>query len=355
MRGLAVELDRKGCAVSVYADHFVAQGATERAFDTRQRFSVRRYGGIKPLRRRRKAAHIAVRLSGEPVDALLMDSWKSLEFLPDRAAPRILCLAHGMEYPHHPGRIRRRSTRRSLAKATDIIANSSYTAARLRESSGWQGDNVHVIPPAIPPPSPPDPALLAAFRARHVGRTPQLLSVGRLVPYKGYQSVLQAVSELVQDWPGLLYHIAGAGPQRHALGRLVDALGLGRHVVFHGTVDPVRRGVLLALADVFALPGCQDRDDAEGFGIVFLEAAAMGVPALAGRFGGAADAVLDGQTGFLCRGEDPADVGLRLRQLLSQPTLRQQFAVNARRHARRFYWDSVIGEYLALLRRDCAS
>lgn len=104
---------------------------------------------------------------------------------------------------------------------------------------------------------------------------------------------------------------------------------------------------LVLQIDLFAMPARREGDSVEGFGLVYLEAGWFGSPSLAGRDGGAAEAVQDGETGLLCDGAEGRDVTQALARLIDDPVLRASLGAAAAEHARRQVWARRVGEYLA--------
>ena len=139
-----------------------------------------------------------------------------------------------------------------------------------------------------------------------------MLGVSRLVPRKGFDVVIDARATL----PGVQVAIGGAGRDRKRLERRAH----GR-VRFLGRVPDADLAALYASADVFAMCAADRWGglEAEGFGIVFLEAAACGVPAVAGRSGGSHEAAADGETGFVVEAKDLAAVRTAIEQLTGNP------------------------------------
>ena len=152
---------------------------------------------------------------------------------------------------------------------------------------------------------------------------PLVVSVSRLVPRKGMDVLIRAGAALMASFPDLTIAIGGVGRDHSRLQRLIGSLGAPVRLL--GRVEEQVLPDLYGASDVFVM-ACRDRWhglEQEGFGIVFLEAAACGVPQVAGRSGGAAEAVVDGRTGIVV--DDPADPGevaAALRTLLSNPGLR---------------------------------
>lgn len=250
------------------------------------------------------------------------------------------------------------TARRILGRAGAIIANSRATAARterLLESLGLDpAGRVRVVHPATDPDRfRPDAAGAEAWRERLGlrGRT-VVLSVSRLMARKGVDTALHAVARLVPRHPELVYVVGGDGPERGRLERLAAELGIAEHVRFLGAVDDAALPALYAAADVFVLPVREEPDDAEveGFGIVFCEAAATGLPVIAGDSGGVADAVRDGETAFLVPPADPGAVADRLERLLADPALRRRMGEAGRRATVEYYhWDRAAREAWRIL------
>ena len=148
------------------------------------------------------------------------------------------------------------------------------------------------------------------------------MSVSRLVPRKGMDVLIEAAARLAPDRPDLVVAIAGAGRDRARLERLVGRTGAPVRLL--GRVPDDDLPALYGCADVFAML-CRNRWgglEQEGFGIVFLEAAACGVPQVAGDSGGAAEAVVDGETGLVVdTPDDPGPVAAALARLLDDPGL----------------------------------
>jgi phosphatidylinositol alpha-1,6-mannosyltransferase len=183
---------------------------------------------------------------------------------------------------------------------------------------------------------------------------PLVLGVSRLVPRKGFDVVIDAMSArpgFGRD--GAQLAIAGAGRDRLRL----EKKGQGR-VQFLGRVPDADLPALYACADVFAMC-CRDRWrglEAEGFGIVFLEAAACGVPAVAGRSGGSHEAVADGETGYVVEPHDTAAVRAAIERLLDDAALRARMGAAARERAvGEFSYERLVARLEPVARGDLAA
>jgi phosphatidylinositol alpha-1,6-mannosyltransferase len=195
-----------------------------------------------------------------------------------------------------------------------------------------------VVPPGIDPdrfrPAADDDDERRAARA-HLGLPLDariVLGASRLVPRKGFDVLVDALASLPAD---VVVAIVGGGRDAARLERRAARHGLTDRVVFLGRVSEEDLPIAHRAADVFAML-CRDRWgglEAEGFGIVFLEAGASGLPCVAGRSGGSHEAVLDGETGYVV---EPRAIGVviaRLRELLDDPARRARFGAAARARA----------------------
>jgi phosphatidylinositol alpha-1,6-mannosyltransferase len=192
-----------------------------------------------------------------------------------------------------------------------------------------------------------------AVRARYrlAGR-PVIVCVSRLVPRKGQDTLVRALPEVRRAIPGTALLLVGAGPYQAELVRLAASHGVADAVVFTGGVPHAELPAHYAAGDVFAMP-CRTRRrglDVEGLGIVYLEAAATGLPVVAGDSGGAPDAVLDGQTGYVVGGRDVGAVAERLVELLRDADLRRRMGAAGRAWVERDWrWDVIADRLRALL------
>jgi len=168
-----------------------------------------------------------------------------------------------------------------------------------------------------------------------------ILSVGRLVPKKGYPVVLEAVARIAAGHNSLRYLIAGDGPERSRLEALASHLGLQEIVTFLGDVPQEKLPDLYSACDVFVLANRYAEGDVESFGMVFLEAGAAGKPVVGGRSGGTAEAVLEGVTGLLIDPDDVQQLATVLQQLLGNPAMRRHMGEAGLQRVRaEFNWQS---------------
>lgn len=231
--------------------------------------------------------------------------------------------------------------RRTLRGARLVVAAGGYPAAEGHRVAGRPVPTV-VVPPGVDTTrfAPIDAEERARVRAGF-GLDPAatvVLGVSRLVPRKGFDVLIQAVHQVSDRADDLHLVIAGDGRDRSRLEQLAQALGVP--ATFLGAVDDEALPSLYASADLFAMI-CRNRWfdlEQEGFGIVFLEAAAAGVPAIAGLSGGSAEAVVDGETGVVVQEPRSVDeVTEALLGLLDDPGRRSRMGRAARLRAERTF------------------
>jgi len=171
---------------------------------------------------------------------------------------------------------------------------------------------------------------------------PVIVCVSRLMARKGQDELIRALPKIHQTAPNASLIIVGDGPYRKDLERLVKKLGLENFVHLTGKVSQTELSKWYAAGDIFAMP-CRTRMggwDVEGLGIVFLEGSATGLPVIVGDSGGAVDAVIDGETGYLVDGTNTAEIADRIAYLFANPDVAKKMG-NAGRNwvTQEWTWD----------------
>jgi len=247
-------------------------------------------------------------------------------------------IVHGAEITV-PGRLpgSRQALAHVLRGATQVIASGRYPAAEAINAAGTSLRVVQ-IPPGVDTQRfvPLDDHARRAARERFgvSPHAPLVVGLSRLVPRKGFDVAIRAVAQVAREMDGLTMLIGGSGRDRERLQTLIHELQAPVRLL--GRVHDEQLPALYGCADAFMML-CRNRWaglEQEGFGIVFAEAAACAVPQIAGDSGGAAEAVVDGHTGYVVR--DPRDVGAvaeRLRQLLGDSARRNAMGMAARERA----------------------
>jgi colanic acid/amylovoran biosynthesis glycosyltransferase len=207
-----------------------------------------------------------------------------------------------------------------------FIAVSAFIAAQL-ERLGFPTDRTRLHYIGVDP---------SAFESSSVAHpSPVILHVARLVEKKGTVYLLEAFARIATTHPDAELVIIGAGPLRAALERRAAELRIDARVRWLGALPHAEVAAWLKRAAVFCLPSCTAANgDAEGLGLVLLEAAASGVPVVATRHGGIPEAVKDGDTGYLVAERDADELADALDTLLSSEALRWKMGDAARRFAR---------------------
>ncbi|MCY4630837.1 MAG: glycosyltransferase family 4 protein [bacterium] len=227
--------------------------------------------------------------------------------------------------------------RRTLAGADVVIAASRYAASEARRLCPDMAPE-HYVPPGVDVarfvPQSGERRQAARGRLGVAEGESLVLSVSRLVPRKGMDRLIEAVARLAPARPGLRLCIAGEGRDKPRLERLVRRTGAPARLL--GRVGEGELADLYGAADVFAML-CRKRWfglEQEGFGIVFLEAAAAGVAQVAGESGGAAEAVEHGASGLVVANPgDVAGVAGALATLVDDPDHRRRLGSTARHRA----------------------
>lgn len=217
-----------------------------------------------------------------------------------------------------------------------ICAVSPSAERELRQQLGFRGP-VAVVPNGVTISS----GGTGVKRSAH----PRIVCVGRLMPHKRYELLVQAMSQLRAGWPALEVHLVGDGEQRDRLEQEVAAAGLKGRFELHGRLSEDQRDRLLATAWLTVNPSA-----GEGWGLSVMEAAAHGVPAVAFRVPGLSDSVRHGETGWLV--DDVDDLGATIDEALSTLADTGQaaaWAQRCRQWAGRFTWQSTATRILEVL------
>lgn len=258
--------------------------------------------------------------------------------------------AHGNEILA-AGRSSWSKPRAALLASSCVVANSRYTEGLLR-NLGLHAHQVRVVHPGCDLERFRPMQTSKEERMRLTGGRPLarlLLTVGNLVERKGHDTVIRTLPLLAKRGQDVVYLIVGGGPNRAALKQLAVSLGVADRVVFLGRVTTSELPLLYSAADLFVMVSRErlEHCDVEGFGIVFIEAAACGTPSIGGRSGGVNDAVVDGVTGLLVDPLDTAEVARSIDVLLANRDLARRFGDAARERAvSQFSW-SRFGQTVA--------
>ncbi|MDD2239711.1 MAG: glycosyltransferase family 4 protein [Kiritimatiellae bacterium] len=246
-----------------------------------------------------------------------------------------------------------------LSGARLLFANSRNTA-RLLETRGLDPARIRVVCPGVTPPPPPSAhptADILRVLDETAGR-PTLVTVGRLIRRKGNREFIAHTLPLLRKLiPDVLLLVVGGEAkaslihQERIRQQLTDAIRDGQHdhhALLLGRLSGADLDQIYQRADLFVLPCLDDPHDVEGFGIVILEAALQGVPAIATRCGGIPDAIAEGTTGLLVPPGDPPAMANAIADLLQAPARLLELGENARRRTLAdFTWSAIAARYAA--------
>ncbi|MFI0809938.1 glycosyltransferase family 4 protein [Streptomyces echinatus] len=269
-------------------------------------------------------------------------------------ATRLVATTHGHEagWAQLPAA---RQLLRRIGESTDTITYlGEYTRSRIAEALTPQAAGRMVrLPPGVDEKTFHPGSGGDEIRAR-LGLTdrPVVICVSRLVPRKGQDTLIRAMPRVLAAEPDAVLLIVGGGPYERDLRRLARETGVAGSVRFTGAVPWSELPAHYGAGDVFAMP-CRTRRgglDVEGLGIVYLEASATGLPVVAGDSGGAPDAVLEGETGWVVRGGSVEQTAERITVLLGDAGLRRRMGERGRRWVEeKWRWDLLAEKLDALL------
>jgi phosphatidylinositol alpha-1,6-mannosyltransferase len=344
---------RPAGSVVVYASSW--RGAA--AFDAEQPFEVVREDTSILLPTSRVARRAAELARGYGCDTVWFGAAAPLGLLAGglrrRAGiTRAVALTHGHEigWAALPGA--RRLLRR-IARDNDVVTYlGEYQRVRLARALGDRtelrrlapGVDVDAFHPGVDG---------HEVRARYaLTDRPVVVCVSRLVPRKGQDMLIRALPRIRERVPGAALLLVSGGPYRAKLSQLAESCGVASDVVFTGSVPWAELPAHYAAGDVYAMP-CRTRAaglDVEGLGIVYLEASATGLPVVGGDSGGAPDAVLDGETGFVVGGRDVPAIADRVAELLADPVRAKTMGAAGRAWVEREWrWETQAARLAQLL------
>jgi phosphatidylinositol alpha-1,6-mannosyltransferase len=318
------------------------------------------HGSIRPV-----AHMLPTMLALRRLPALGVDLVHSMELFPTGwvgdalaakgRAPHVVTVHGTYGVIWHRWRVTARLCEGILRRAAAVCPVSNGTAVRMRTrfARALAGKTVRVI-------------LQGSEFASRVPRSvaerkefpaePAVLSVGGIKPRKGYSVSLRAFAILQRRFPGARYRIVGTGVgniHHRGLQRIVAAEGI-RNAEFLGVVSDEELDRLYRESSIFILLSQEDGMVFEGFGLVYLEAGAYGLPVIGTRSGGIPDAVADGETGFLFRQDDVEGIARAMIGLAENSNLSHTMGLAGRVRAESFTWERFAGEQMEVYNRCLA-
>lgn len=268
---------------------------------------------------------------------------------------KVSCAVHGREllfnpYSSYPFlREWYANKMKRLLSGTDLLFSNSHYTAELATEIRQTTDHIYTTGLGVPGTYFNVPTKEAARKWIEGTYGIQsadfiLVSLCRLVKRKGIDDILLALAQIKQRSPkrSFQYLIAGKGPYEQELRKKVRELDLTHEVHFLGRVESEDLNTFFGAADLFSMPARKEGPDVEGYGIVFLEAAAAGVPSVATRSGGIPDAVLDGKTGILVNESNVTELKEALEYFMNvTPEEMSEWSERAKAHAQQQNWTNI--------------
>ena len=340
MWGLARELS-KNFMIKVFADHF----ENHKDFDEQASFSIERVGGIKMLRKYRKAQLINEFIKENKIEGIIADHWKSLELI--KSNKKKYCLIHSKEINHPKGTSLNKRVLNVLNNVEKVIANSEFTK-NLAIDCGVNQNKIIVINPGIDPADELDKKSLDKVESLLKVKTPRLITVSRFDKRKNHEKIVMALRNLKQIYPDIVYICVGYGDEEENIKKLVKELDLEAQVMFFKDISNELKNALIAKSNIFVMPSIIHKKSVEGFGIAYVEAAQYGIPSIGGKDGGAADAIQHEKNGLICDGNNLDDIYSSINLMLENKKY-LEYGKNARDSVSKFYWSNIIEKYKNIL------
>ena len=340
MWGLAREMS-KNFLIKVFADY----QENHKEFDEKVNFSIEWVGGLKFLRKIRKAQLIDEVSKENKINGIIGDHWKSLELL--KTNRKKYCLIHGKEINHPKGSRLNNRILKVLNNVEKVIANSQYTK-NLAIDIGVNEEKITIINPGIDPVKDPDKKSINKVESLLKIKTPRLITVSRFDKRKNHEKVIMAIRNLKQIYPDIVYICIGYGTEEENIKKLVKELGLEAQVMFFKDISENLKNALISKSNIFVMPSIQYKASVEGFGIAYIEAAQFSVPSLGGKEGGAADAIQHNKTGLICDGDNLDEIYSSLNLMLENKKF-IEFGKNAKFNSDKFLWSNIIENYKKIL------
>ena len=340
MWGLTKEMS-KNFMIKVFADY----QENHKEFDKKENFSIERVGGIKFLRKIRKAQLVNEFLKENKVQGIIADHWKSLELIDTNK--KKYCLIHGKEINHPKGSYLNKRMLKVLNNVEKVIANSEYTK-NLAINNGVNKERVIVINPGVDPVKELNKKSLEKVESLLKTKSPRLITVSRFDKRKNHEKIIMALRNLKQIYPDIVYICIGYGDEEENIKDLVKELDLGSQVMFFKDISSELKNSLIAKSNIFVMPSIIHKTSVEGFGIAYVEAAQYGIPSLGGKDGGASDAISHDKTGLICDGNNLDDIYSSLNSMIENKKY-HVFGKNAKEYVSKFQWEKILEEYKRIL------
>ncbi|NUQ81545.1 MAG: glycosyltransferase family 4 protein [Bacteroidetes bacterium] len=292
--------------------------------------------------------------SGFRPDLIIATTWnvaRGLTGLKEKHGFRLVLVVHGLEITRPMPALKRWWLSETLEKVDQIISVSRFTAGRLIAGYPDVESKVRVLPNGVDPADFQTSGLIPSLRQRfNPDGHPLLLTFARVIERKGHDTVIRALPAIIRETGPVIYLIAGKWEESwyQQLTQLVKDLQLESVVRFTGYVTDEEKVAIYQMADLYVMMSRELDGDTEGFGITYLEANVCGKPVIGGRSGGVADAIVDGETGFLVDPTDSDRLADRCIGLIKDPGLRSRLGENGRSRVRTtLTWQALATRFLS--------
>ena len=344
MEGLSNSLLNHG-PVKVFADYF----EKSEEYDQNSKLNIQRISGFKIFKKYRKANLIKEFINENELRAVFFDHWKSIENINSISLSKTksFCLIHSKEINHPLGSSLNKRMLSALGKANYVIANSQFTK-NLAIKLGLGSKNIRVINPGCNYPIKINSEFKEFAKSIYGDSFPRLITISRLDGRKSHQNILMTIKNLLPKFPKLKYVSIGDGEEKSNLVRLKKELGLDKEVTFIFKSNEQEKVAILEQSDLFVMPSIVYKKSVEGFGITYMEAACYGKPSIGGIFGGEADAIVEGKTGYLCDGNDLNALYETLLKVFENDNYKK-LGPHALEFSKNFRWDKIVKQYIKLI------
>ena len=328
--------------IKVFADYH----DQHESYDKEVSFSIERVGGIKLLRKYRKA-HLVNEFikNNKNIEGIIADHWKSLELI--KTDKKKICLIHSKEINHAKGTNLNKRVLNVLNNVDHVVSNSEYTK-NLAINCDVVQNKITVINPGVNPTKEINEKEIKEADNLLKDKNPRLITVSRLDKRKNHEKIIMALRNLKQIYPNIIYTCVGDGDEEENLKQLVKELDLDEQVLFLKKISQDLKNTLVAKSNIFVMPSIIHKKSVEGFGIAFIEAAQHGVPSIGGKDGGASDAIEHQKNGLICDGNSLDEIYSSINDLLNNKKY-LEYGKSAKENSTKFCWDKIIEKYKKIL------
>ena len=331
--------------VKIFADDYLKCND----YDQNSNLEIQRIGGFKVFRKFRKAYMVNEYLKTNTVKAIFFDHWKSLEYIKTDYLNKSsnFCLIHSKEINHPIGSSLNTRMNKAFKKAKLIIANSKYTK-ELGVRVGLEERKIHIIHPGTNYPAKIHDRDKTEAKKIFGSTFPKIITIARLDKRKSHQNILMTIKNLIPAYPNIKYVCVGDGDEKSNLESLRKQLKLEKQVVFLPRTVENLKVALLNESDLFLMPSIVYKKSVEGFGISFIEAGSHGKASIGGKDGGQSDAIKEGETGYLCDGNDLNSIYETILKIFQNDKYKI-LGLQAKEFSKKFKWENIVKQYLDLI------